>query len=132
MEKYKMGDMIKTKKGDRAIIVDIIEDDEKAIIFNLSKMHPGKIKIEDIKEKVNDPNCKVIVERIGINKNTKNESEDDEEIDEDEETIETLIEELEEEKEKHQETKDELIITLKKEVNFIENLVNNIIRKITE
>ena len=131
MKKYKMGDMIKTRKGDEAVILELKDDGEKAIIFNLSKMRPMKIDTDDIKEIVNNPKCNVVVERIDINKTNKEHEEDADEIDDDE-AIETLLEELEEEKEKHQETKDELILTLKSEVNFIESLVNNIIRKITE
>lgn len=62
MNKYKVGDMVEIKKGDRAIIVDF-ENDE-AIIFNLSKMHPGKIKVKDIQKKISEPNCKIVVEKV--------------------------------------------------------------------
>lgn len=75
MNKYKVGDMVEIKKGDRAIIVDF-ENDE-AIIFNLSKMHPGKIEVKDIKKKVCEPNCKVVVEKVNVKEeSTESEQED--------------------------------------------------------
>lgn len=71
MNKYKVGDMVEIKKGDRAIIVDF-ENDE-AIIFNLSKMHPGKIKVKDIQKTISEPNCKIVVEKVNKPEETSEE-----------------------------------------------------------
>lgn len=114
METYKMGDLIKTKRGDKAVIIDILEDNEKAIVFNLSKMHPDKINIKDIKEKVVDPDCKIVIEKVQIKNDEDSETDTKEEIKE------------------AQETKEELLDTLKTQNNFLRDLISSVIRKITE
>lgn len=55
MENLKIGKIVKTKKGDTCVIVDILDDE--AIIFNITKMEPDKIKTKDIKEIIGEANC---------------------------------------------------------------------------
>lgn len=59
MEKLKVGNIVKTKKGQTCVIVDILDDE--AIIFNITKMHPDKIKIKEIKEIIGEANCTTMV-----------------------------------------------------------------------
>lgn len=59
MKKYKSGDIVKTKNGDKCIIVDIMDDD--AMIFNLSKMEPDTIKINEIEKTVGKANCTTMI-----------------------------------------------------------------------
>lgn len=59
MEKLKVGNIVKTKKGQTCVIVDILDD--SAIIFNLTKMEPDKIKIKEIKEIIGEANCTTMV-----------------------------------------------------------------------
>lgn len=103
MNKYKIGDMVELKKGDRAIIVDF-ENDE-AIIFNLSKMHPGKIKVKDIQKKVCEPNCKVVVEKVNNHQEENNDFEE------------------------KTETKDEMIEFLKEENRFLKECILEALKK---
>ena len=92
MKKYQIGNIIKTKKGDKCIIVDM--EEKEAFVFNLSEMEPEKIKITDIKEKVGDANCTTIV--INGKKQVRNQNEEEAtEVDE-EEIIEEEIETSEE------------------------------------
>lgn len=89
MKKYQIGNIIKTKKGDKCIIVDM--EEKEALVFNLSEMEPEKIKINDIKGKVGDANCTTVV--INGKKQVRNQNEeeatevDDEEIIEESEEI---------------------------------------------
>ena len=55
MKNLKIGKIVKTKKGDTCVIVDILDDE--AIIFNITKMEPDKIKTKDIKEIIGEANC---------------------------------------------------------------------------
>ena len=59
MENLKIGKIVKTKKGDACVVVDILDDE--AIIFNITKMHPDKIKIKEIKEIIGEANCSTMV-----------------------------------------------------------------------
>lgn len=59
MEKLKVGNIVKTKKGQTCVIVDILDD--LAIIFNLTKMEPDKIKIKEVKEIIGEANCTTMV-----------------------------------------------------------------------
>ena len=59
MEKLKVGNIVKTKKGQTCVIVDILDD--SVIIFNLTKMEPDKIKIKEIKEIIGEANCTTMV-----------------------------------------------------------------------
>ena len=59
MEKLKVGNIVKTKKGQTCVIVDILDD--SAIIFNLTKMEPDKIKIKEVKEIIGEANCTTMV-----------------------------------------------------------------------
>jgi ribosomal protein L14E/L6E/L27E len=59
MENLKIGKIVKTKKGDACVVVDILDDE--AIIFNITKMHPDKIKIKEIKEIIGEANCTTMV-----------------------------------------------------------------------
>jgi uncharacterized protein YkvS len=59
MKKYEIGNIVKTKKGDNCVIVDIIDDD--AIIFNITKMRPDTINIKEIKEVIGKANCTTMV-----------------------------------------------------------------------
>lgn len=128
MNKYKVGDMVEIKKGDRAIIVDF-ENDE-AIIFNLSKMHPGKIKVKDIKEKVCEPNCKVVVEKV----NTKERSTESEQED-----LLTRVSEVEESVERLEnamfyqgEKLEECCVKVVEELQKIINIINTYIEETKE
>lgn len=92
MKKYQIGNIIKTKKGDKCIIVDM--EEKEAFVFNLSEMEPEKIKITDIKEKVGDANYTTVV--INGKKQVRNQNEEEAtEVDE-EEIIEEEIETSEE------------------------------------
>lgn len=59
MEKLKVGNIVKTKKGQTCVIVDILDD--SVIIFNLTKMEPDKIKIKEVKEIIGEANCTTMV-----------------------------------------------------------------------
>ncbi len=59
MKEFQVGNIVKTKKGDKCIIVDI--EGKEAFVFNLSKMEPQTINISNIKEKVGDSNSTTII-----------------------------------------------------------------------
>lgn len=130
MNKYKVGDMVEIKKGDRAIIVDF-ENDE-AIIFNLSKMHPGKIKVKDIQKKVCEPNCKVVVEKVEQKEDNKT-KEDNKEKEDDEysiedwyiEKLETEMDELKDKCDKYSQVSIEI---LKSEVEFLKGFITELMK----
>ena len=48
MKKYEIGNIVKTKEGNKCVILDFIDDE--VIVFNLSELHPDKIKMDDIVE----------------------------------------------------------------------------------
>jgi hypothetical protein len=88
MENLKIGKIVKTKKGDTCVIVDILDDE--AIIFNITKMEPDKIKTKDIKEIIGEANCttmeidgkKVTIKGTEEKEEEKTESDDNEESEE--------------------------------------------------
>jgi len=91
MEKYEIGDIIKTKAGDKCIIVDI--EKNKAMVFNMSKMHPDKIKLNEIEEKMDEPNCTTVVingKKVKDTNENNTEKEDEIEIDGTDKLIELL------------------------------------------
>lgn len=92
MKKYQIGNIIKTKKGDKCIIVDM--EEKEAFVFNLSEMEPEKIKITDIKGKVGDANCTTVV--INGKKQVRKQNEEEAKVVDDEEIIEEETEEIEE------------------------------------
>ena len=92
MEKLKVGNIVKTKKGQTCVIVDILDD--SAIIFNLTKMEPDKIKIKEIKEIIGEANCTTMVV------NGKKVMEKDIEVETDE------VEEIEKEQEQEESKED--------------------------
>lgn len=108
MEKYKAGDIIRVKKGDKSVIIDIQNDE--ALIFNITRRHPEKIKLSEIKEKINDPNCNVVIEKICGNISDKD--------------VQKVCDDFEEELD---ETKQTLIETLKTQNTFLRDLVNTIL-----
>lgn len=121
MNKYKVGDMVEIKKGDRAIIVDF-ENDE-AIIFNLSKMHPGKIKVKEIKKKVCEPNCKVVVEKVNSKETDENPEEQD---------LEDLVEDLEAAMVYNAEKMRDCVNQLTKKLQEIIEIINDLITETEE
>ena len=84
MKKYEIGNIVKTKEGDKCIILDFI--DNKILVFNMSEMHPDEIKENDIAEKIGEINNTTVIvngKRVDHNEkeeNDKNETEDDEDI----------------------------------------------------
>lgn len=92
MEKLKVGNIVKTKKGQTCVIVDILDD--SAIIFNLTKMEPDKIKIKEVKEIIGEANCTTMVV------NGKKVMEKDIEVETDE------VEEIEKEQEQEESKED--------------------------
>ena len=99
MENFKIGDMVRTNKGDKAILVDISEDRKNTLIFNLSKMRPVATEMKNIKEKINDPNYKVVVGK-SVECSPENSNED--------------------------EIKDELIETLRDENSFLKKMITDV------
>lgn len=59
MKKFQIGNIVKNKKGDNCIILDIKGD--RALIFNLDEMEPQGIELTDISKKVGDANCTTTV-----------------------------------------------------------------------
>lgn len=79
MENLKIGKIVKTKKGDTCVVVDILDDE--AIIFNITKMHPDKIKIKEIKEIIGEANCTTMVvdgKKVTVKKGCSEETEETE------------------------------------------------------
>ncbi len=98
MKKYQVGNLIKTKKGDKCVIVDM--HDNEAFVFNLSEMEPETIKLTNIKEKIGDANCTTMI--IDGKKIVRKQDEDEaKEVNNDETT------EVEVEKEKNEESSEE-------------------------
>lgn len=116
MEKYKNGDLVKTNKRDKVVILDISKNENKALIFNLSQMHPDIIKIKDIKEKIDDSNCKVIVNKVKIS-------------DEQDNDVQKVCDDFEE---KLDETKDELVETLRDENSFLKKIITDVMGEVTK
>lgn len=86
MKKYEIGNIVKTKEGSKCIILDFIDDE--VIVFNLSELHPDKIKMDDIVEKIKEAKGTTII----IDK--KSECDSDDEKEETEEDIEKKFAEL--------------------------------------
>lgn len=79
MENLKIGKIVKTKKGDACVVVDILDDE--AIIFNITKMHPDKIKNKEIKEIIGEANCTTMVvdgKKVTVKKGCSEETEETE------------------------------------------------------
>ena len=97
MKKYKSGDIIKTKKGDKCIILDIADDE--AMIFNLSKVEPDTIKLNEIEKVVGKANhTTMIVNGKKVKSDNDEEKEEttyvDEKTDEEDDDIEKKFGEL--------------------------------------
>lgn len=73
MKKIQIGNIIKTKAGDKCIVVDI--HDNEAVVFNLCEMEPQTIKISDIKGKIGDANCTTTI--INGKKTVRNKDEEE-------------------------------------------------------
>lgn len=87
MENLKIGKIVKTKKGDTCVIVDILKDE--AIIFNITEMEPDKIKVKDIKEIIGEANCttmEVDGNKVTIKNPEKEKTEEKKESDDNEES----------------------------------------------
>lgn len=89
MKKYQVGNIIKTKEGDKGIILDI--KDKEMLIFNFSIMEPERFKISDIKEKVGDADNTTII--VNGKKTERKKDEDEAQEVENNETIEKEDEE---------------------------------------
>ena len=59
MKKYEIGNIVKTKEGSKCIILDFIDDE--VLVFNLSELHPDKIKMDDIVEKIKEAKGTTII-----------------------------------------------------------------------
>lgn len=91
MEKCKIGNIVKTKDGDKCIVVDFIDDE--VLVFNLSKMHPDKVKPSDIVEKIQEPDgMTIIIDKK--NHDNKEEKESETTTEETDEEIEKKFAEL--------------------------------------
>ncbi len=89
MKKYEIGNIVKTKEGNKCVILDFIDDE--VIVFNLSELHPDKIKMDDIVEKIKEAKGTTII----IDKNNNSDSDSTEkESEETEEDIEKKFAEL--------------------------------------
>lgn len=94
MKKYKIGNIVKIKNGDKCVIVDIIDDE--AMVFNISKLEPDKIKLNSIEKIVGEANCttmvvdgKNVTVKKGCSEEPEEETEETEETEELEETEES-------------------------------------------
>ena len=85
MKKIQIGNIIKTKAGDKCIILDI--HDNEAMVFNFCEMEPQTMKLSEIKEKIGDANCTTTI--INGKKTVRNK---DEEVTENEDTENTETE----------------------------------------
>lgn len=81
MKKYQIGNVIKTKTGDKCIILDFI--DGKILVFNMSEMHPDKIQENDIAEKIQESNSNTTIVINGKTVNNSEKEEKETEYDED-------------------------------------------------
>lgn len=59
MKKLSMGKIVKLKNDNTCVVVDVLG--QEAIVFNITKMRPDKIKIKDIKDIVGEANCTTMV-----------------------------------------------------------------------
>ena len=64
MQEFEQGNVVKTKDGDKAVIIE--NQGNKTLIFNITQTKPDVIDTEDIKEVIDDPSCKVTVEKNTI------------------------------------------------------------------
>ena len=78
MKKYEIGNIVKTKEGSKCIIIDFI--DNEVIVFNLSELHPDKIKMDDIVEKIKEGKGTTIIidKKNNDSENTKESTEETE------------------------------------------------------
>lgn len=91
MKKYKIGNIVKIKNGDKCVIVDIIDDE--AMVFNISKLELDKIKLNSIEKIVGEANCttmvvdgKNVTVKKGCSEEPEEETEETEELEETEES----------------------------------------------
>lgn len=108
MNKYKMGDVVRLNGGDEVIILETKKDEAKA--FNVSKCHPEIIKLSEIKEKIDNPDYKVVVKKM-----KKDETDED---------VRKVCDDFEEALD---ETKEELIETLKVQNKFLMDMLNTML-----
>lgn len=99
MKKYEIGNIVKTKKGDNCVIVDIIDD--KAIIFNITKMKPDTIDIKEIKDVVGTANCTTMIidgKKVRVKKEEETEEKEINEVESEteKEKVETEDDDIEE------------------------------------
>lgn len=106
MKKFQIGNIVKNKKGDNCIILDIKGD--RALIFNLDEMEPQGIELTDISKKVGDANCTttVIDGKKIVRKKDEKESKEIEDDSMDEKTDDENKEKTEKEKTEKEETKE--------------------------
>ena len=64
MQKFEQGNVVKTKDGDKAVIIE--NQGNKTVVFNITQTKPDVIDTEDITEVIDDPTCKVTVEKNTI------------------------------------------------------------------
>ena len=88
MKKYEIGNIVKTKEGSKCIILDFIDDE--VLVFNLSELHPDKIKMDDIVEKIKEAKGTTII----IDKNNNDSDNTKENTEETEDNIEKKFAEL--------------------------------------
>jgi hypothetical protein len=88
MKKYEIGNIVKTKEGNKCVILDFIDDE--VIVFNLSELHPDKIKMDDIVEKIKEAKGTTII----IDKNNNDSDNTKENTEETEDNIENKFAEL--------------------------------------
>lgn len=88
MKKYEIGNIVKTKEGSKCIIIDFIDDE--VLVFNLSELHPDKIKMEDIVEKIKEAKGTTII----IDKNNNDSDNTKQNTEETEDDIEKKFAEL--------------------------------------
>lgn len=88
MKKYEIGNIVKTKEGNKCVILDFIDDE--VIVFNLSELHPDKIKMDDIVEKIKEAKGTTII----IDKNNNDSDNTKENTEETEDNIEKKFAEL--------------------------------------
>lgn len=88
MKKYEIGNIVKTKEGNKCVILDFIDDE--VIVFNLSELHPDKIKMDDIVEKIKEAKGTTII----IDKNNNDSDNTKENTEETEDNIENKFAKL--------------------------------------
>ena len=89
MKKYEMGNIVETKEGDKCILIDITKDE--ALVFNLSKLHPDTIKLDNIEKKLKESNCTVVIEKKHKDEDEETEQTECEKVHEPNEKIAELL-----------------------------------------